>query len=123
MSESYVIANLDKKEFIDPHNLGDGGKLREFAFRDHGPTNVALALLLAKRPTLPNGELVGERAGSWYGNRIAVVGLYDGPLPGREETLYDVITGMGSDGYTNISMVVLKMVRTYIGSFRPPEAP
>jgi len=122
MGQSYVIANLDKKEFLDPHNLGDGSKLQEFAFRDHGTTNVAIALLLAKRSTFPGAELesVGGRAGSWCGNRIAIVGLYDDPLPDRKENLFEVITGMGSESYSNISMEVLEMVRAYLAAFRRP---
>ena len=37
MGQSYVVANLDKKEFIDPHNLGDGSKLRSSRFATIGP--------------------------------------------------------------------------------------
>jgi hypothetical protein len=125
MGQSYLLANLDKKEFIDPHGLGDGSKLWEFAFRDHGPTNVAIALLLAKRSTFSGAdlELVGGRAGSWCGNRIAIVGLYDDPLPGRKENLFEVITGMGSEGYANISIEVVEMVRAYLGAFKSPKDP
>jgi len=119
MGQSYVIANLDKKEFVDPHNLGDGSKLQEFAFRDHGSTNVAIALLLAKRSTFSGTDLesLGGRAGSWCGNRIAIVGLYDDPLPGRKENLFEVITGTGSEGYANISIEVVKMVRAYLAGW------
>lgn len=125
MSQTWVIANLDKKEFINPHHLGDGAKLREFVVREYGPTNIAIALLLAKPHSLTGEErkLLGERAGSWYGNRIGLVGLYDDPIPGREETLYDVITGIGSEGYVNISVVVLEMVRTYLVACKPPNDP
>lgn len=114
MGQTWVIANLDRREFIDPHHLGDGGKLWEFAFRAHGPTNVAIALLLAKRPTLPDGEVVGVRAGSWCGNRITIVGDYD-------EEEYEKIAGMV--GYANISVEVVEMVRRYLAAFNPPIAP
>jgi hypothetical protein len=102
--------------------LGDGSKLREFVFRDRGPTNVAIVLLLAKRSTFPGVdlELLGRRAGSWCGDRIAIVGLYDEPLPGRKESLFDVITGMGSEGYANISIDVVEMVRAYLGAHTAP---
>ena len=30
MGQYYVIANLDKKEFLNPHKFGDGVKLMEF---------------------------------------------------------------------------------------------
>lgn len=115
MGESYVIANLDKKQFIDPFRLGDGGKLPEFVLREDGPTNVAVALLLSKPSKLSTGELPGGLVGSWYGNRIAFVGLYD--------ELFDVITGMGTEGYANISLVVVEMVRAYLRPFNPPVAP
>jgi hypothetical protein len=122
MGQSYVIANLDKKEFIDPLNLGDGSKLQEFAFRDHGPTNVAIALLLAARPTFPGEDqgIVGRRVGSWSGNRIAIAGLYDDPLPGRKETLFEIVTGVGNESYVNISTEIVEMVRAYLAVFRRP---
>lgn len=111
MGESYVIANLDRKEFINPFHLGDGGKLREFVLRDHGPTNVAIALLLAKPSKLSTRGVASRFVGAWYGNRIAFVGLYD--------DLFEIITGMGSEGYANISVEVVEMVRAYLASFRP----
>lgn len=124
MGQSYVIANLDKKEFINPHDLGDGDKLQEFVLRENGPTNVAIALLLLPgQPWLAGGKPVGELIGSWYGNRIGIVGLYGEPLPGRKENLYDVITGMGSEGYANISLKVVEMVRVYLDAFGRLQAP
>ena len=81
---------------------------------------MAIALLLAARSTFPgkHQELVGRCVGSWCGNRIAIVGLYDDPLPGRKENLFEVITGMGNEGYVNIFIEVLEMVRTYLAAFR-----
>ena|SRR5215831_10705558 len=114
MGETYIVANLDQKEFINPQHLGDGGKLWEFAFRDHGSTNIALALLLAKRPKLAGGDAFNGRAGSWCGNRIVIVGLYD--------EMYEAVTGMVSE-YANISVVVVEMVRAYLAAFGPPDSP
>lgn len=46
MGQYHVVVNLDKKEFIDPHKLGDGLKLFE-QINSHGGTMAALFALLA----------------------------------------------------------------------------
>ena len=92
---------------------------------------MALALLLAKNPLLPGGgaKLVGGRAGTWCGDRIAIVGSYEDRLPGRDENLYEVITGQyegdfaKATKYSNISKDVLHMVRAYLMACKSPYAP
>jgi hypothetical protein len=89
MGQYYVIANLDKKEFIKPHDFGDGAKLMEFGLGSTGVMS-GLAILLASSNGLGGGDLwipedaEGERPapwgwvpGHWAGDRIVVAGDYD----------------------------------------------
>jgi hypothetical protein len=72
-----VLANLDKREFLNPHAFGDGAKLGEFA-ASAGGTMSALALLLARHNGRGGGDARTSHpvVGSWAGDRIAIVGDY-----------------------------------------------
>lgn len=69
MGQYHYIVNLTKREFLHPHQFGNGLKLMEFG-NSQGGVLAALAMLL-----------MPER--SWEGDRIAIVGDYaeDGDLP------------------------------------------
>jgi hypothetical protein len=110
MGQDFVIANLDKEQFISPFDMDDGAKLWEFAGREKGPTMLALVLLLTREARFPGpgGELIGGLCGSWFGDRIAIVGLYMGPPPFEEKDLYAVVRRT----YENISGRVLQTVQT-----------
>ncbi len=83
MGQYYLVCNIDKKEFLHPHTLGDGLKLMEFAGSGDG-TMLALGLLLAdgcgrgggdyhtKKGAKPDLELIGR----WKGDRIVIAGDY-----------------------------------------------
>lgn len=83
MGQYHLVVNLDKREYLHPHQLGDGLKLMEQAMSGPGGTGSALLLLLA----VSNGEegrgggdfhVAGftDVVGRWGGDRIAVVGDY-----------------------------------------------
>src|SRR5262245_16704085 len=76
MGQHYLIVNLDKKQFLDSHNCGDGLKLLEFAC-SAGGTLAALAVLLADGNDR-GGDFRGGHpvVGSWAGDRIVVAGDY-----------------------------------------------
>ena len=83
MGQYYVIANLDKKEFIDPHAFGDGVKLMEFA-GGGSRTLSGLAVMLASSNGMGGGDLhlpVGSNwehiPGRWAGDKIVIAGDYD----------------------------------------------
>ena len=83
MGQYYVIANLDKKEFIDPYALGNGVKLMEFGM-DAASTMTALAILLASSNGMGGGDLHlpmdttwEHMPGRWAGDRIVIAGDYD----------------------------------------------
>ena len=83
MGQYYLLVNVDKKEFLHPHKLGDGLKLMEFGNSSDG-TMLALALLLAdgcgrgggdyhaKKGSKPDLALIGR----WKNDRIVIAGDY-----------------------------------------------
>ena len=93
MGQYHLIVNLDKRQYIEPHALGNGAKLMEFGRSADGAL-TALTLLLACSNGrglgdfyLPKSTLQGEEkaalaeryseiVGSWAGDRIAIVGDY-----------------------------------------------
>lgn len=83
MGQYYMIVNLDKKQFLDPHKFGNGLKLCEFG---SGLTMMGLAVLLSEGNGQGGGDLfVPEEnpfcdlIGSWAGDRIVVTGDYAEP--------------------------------------------
>jgi len=85
MGQYYYIVNLDKRECLNPHKLGDGWKLLEFGCSQDG-TMTALAILLADGNGRGGGDLhIDEQSpaapivGSWAGDRIVVAGDYADP--------------------------------------------
>lgn len=78
MGQYYKIVNLDKRQYLIPHDFGDGLKLMEFGMSGHG-TMTALAILLASGNGRGGGDLSSEKpiVGSWAGDRIVIAGDYD----------------------------------------------
>ena len=96
MGQYYVIANIDKKEYINPSHLGSGIKLMEFAM-DGQSAMTGLAVLLASSNGkgggdlhVPAGSEFAHIPGRWAGDRIVVAGDYDDvpSSPGYE--VYDL---------------------------------
>ena len=82
MGQYYLVVNVDKREFLHPHKMGDGLKLMEFGNSGDG-TMLALALLLAdgcrrggdyhaRKGSTPDPALIGR----WKGDRIVIAGDY-----------------------------------------------
>ena len=80
MGQYHYLVNLSKKEYVHPHQIGNGLKLLEQVGWEHS-TSTALVMLLAAS----NGE--GGRGGgdfrsgdkligSWAGDKIAFIGDY-----------------------------------------------
>jgi hypothetical protein len=96
MGQYVIPLNLTKREFIDPHKLGNGLKLWEQVASDVG-TGTALTILLAAGGNEPRGggdlevntddpeynEIAKSIIGRWAGDRVAIVGDYaeDTDLP------------------------------------------
>jgi len=89
MGQYHCIVNLDKHEFLNPWDMGEGAKLMEWGYGS-GTMLTALAILLAVSNGRGGGDYhadeqdpsLGEWVGRWGGDRIAVVGDYaeDGDL-------------------------------------------
>jgi len=81
MGQYYIIVNLDKKEYLKPHEFGDGAKLLEFGSSGDG-TMLGLAILLAHGNNRGGGDLRSDNPliGSWRGDRIIVTGDYANAL-------------------------------------------
>src|SRR5262245_39522821 len=88
MGQYHYVVNADKREFLMPHELGDGLKLMEFG-NSAGGVMTGLAILLAVANGRGGGDLHADGhefeslIGSWGGDRIAIVGDYgeDSDLP------------------------------------------
>lgn len=77
MGQYYVICNLDKRQMLTPHKLGDGSKLLEFGCSPDG-TMAGLAILLADGNGRGGGDLRSKNPiiGTWAGDRIVIAGHY-----------------------------------------------
>jgi len=97
MGEYFVIANLDKKEFLSPDIFATGVKLFEIAASDCGAM-TGLTILLSSQTEDDKDSIYGR----WAGDRIIIAGDYS-----NVEVYEDCII----DGkYENISEdVILKL--------------
>lgn len=84
MGQYWLVVNLDKKEFIDPHKLGAGLKLWE-QLANHPGTGAALIVLLAaEREQRGGGDL--DIDVNWHG-------------PEREFPKHNITPGPMPEGY------------------------
>lgn len=123
MGQYWKPVNLDKCEYIDPHKLGSGLKLRE-QFGTHPGTGVALLMLLAAMPEARGGgdPQPNSIIGRWAGDRVALVGDYtvDADLPEHPGVgdIYQRCCGSTEGAYTDITDAVCAMIeREFEGKF------
>lgn len=76
MGQYHYIVNFTKKQYLHPHDFGDGLKLHEFTT---GLSMQALAFLLAQSAGRGGGDFLpdDEWCGSWSGDKVGIVGDYD----------------------------------------------
>jgi hypothetical protein len=96
MGQYHLTVNLDKKEFLMPHKLGVGLKLRE-QLGSSDSTPEALFILLACSNGYGGGDLQdtqNKMVGRWGGDKIAVVGDYaeasNLPMMFAADTIYSL---------------------------------
>jgi hypothetical protein len=109
MGQYHYIVNTTKKEYLDPHNFGQGLKLLEWSC-SMGGVNTALAVLLSNSNNRGGGDLRSDHPiiGSWANNNIVVAGDYaeDGDAG---ESKGDNIFDLCSNGkYKDISFNVME---------------
>lgn len=90
----HIVVNLDRKELVDPEQLGDHPNVRVFSSTGAYGVTTGLAALLAISNDSSGGDLDdAERTGvigAWAGDRIAV--LKDTPKRRREfENISDLV--------------------------------
>lgn len=109
MGQYYKIVNLTKKQFMNPHDFGDGAKLCEFGDSRSG-VMFALAALLASGNNRGGGDIRSDDPiiGSWAGDQIAIVGDYDDEgkfgVPEEGQNMYSY----AGDNYKNVSKDIQK---------------
>lgn len=108
MGQYWLLVNLDKREFVDPHKVASGLKLWE-QLANHPGTGAAMIILCAAMPQPRGGgdfdlsneesnpeyqEIAERTVGRWAGDRIALVGDYaeDTDLPKKfhASTIYNL---------------------------------
>ena len=109
MGQYHQVYNVDKKEMICGHHIGNGLKLLEQVGWPMS-TSTAVFFLLANS----NGRGGGDAAshpfiGRWAGDRIVVQGDY--AEEGDQAYIADI------DSYENISRDVLKMLEATVGDW------
>lgn len=127
MGQYHKIVNLDKKQYIHPHQLGAGLKLWE-QLASHPGTGAALIVLLASASNGAGGGDITQDpiVGSWRGDRIAMIGDYDddvsyevgpfldGPGKPREAMLgkdiYDAADDDIKNDWTDVSIEVSRVI-------------
>ena len=119
IGQYHVLANLDKREVVDPHALGLGLKQWEQIGAFYGSLADALYILTTTSPARGGGDL--ERvsiSGRWVGDRVVVLGDYtvDDDIPDfpNAGSLYHEACDPKSD-WTDISDTVAKDLATVFG--------
>ena len=77
MGQYYKVVNLDKKQFLAPHDCGNGAKLMEFGLSGMSMMSC-VSILLADGNGRGGGDLHSKNSiiGSWAGDRIVITGDY-----------------------------------------------
>lgn len=122
MGQYYKAVNLDKKEFLSPHDCGNGAKLMEFGLSGMSMMSC-VSILLADGNGRGGGDLHSKNPiiGSWAGDRIVITGDYadngkfipedQGPLEwdGEEHEKYNLYTLASEDyGWKNVSVAAMR---------------
>lgn len=85
MGQYHILVNLDKREYVSPHDLGLGLKQREHNGAFDGTLADALYFLTMTSPARGGGDYPQtDISGRWAGDRCVVLGDYteDADIPG-----------------------------------------
>jgi hypothetical protein len=86
MGQYHVLVNLDKREMVNPHEIGLGAKQYEHTGIE-GSLADAMYLLTMSSPANGGGDfpLIENISGRWCGDRVLIVGDYTTEIPGFED--------------------------------------
>lgn len=103
MGQYFKLVNLDKKEYVDPWDIGGLAKLWEWCVN---PQAGVLPFLLRKSNESGGGDIHREyqTAGRWAGDRVVLVGDYDA------SKLYDE----AEEKFANISEQLVKDYNDFV---------
>jgi hypothetical protein len=116
MGQYHFAINLDKKEYLNPHKVGDGLKLLEWS--QDGMLG-AMQILLAASDGRGGGDFNVDQdnpkekvAGRWAGDRIAIIGDYYevGDIPKvKDKKLWETV----ENTFKEISDLVIPTLERY----------
>lgn len=116
MGQYHILVNLSNKQFVHPHRIGNGLKLREQIGSSYSTATV-LTMLLAASNGRGGGDFHSDSPliGSWAGCRVAFIGDYaeKGDIPKTDAVkIYDDICGCDGpeNGWEDISAEVRHMM-------------
>lgn len=118
MGQYHQIFNLDKREFINPHVLGCGLKLREQANTAPGTLQALFAALVCSNNRGGGDFGKHEWVGRWVGDRVVVVGDYTEPddIPGYPDAK---TLGGGGSVFADVSALAASWIeQEYEGQFK-----
>lgn len=93
MGQYHMLVNLDKREYIYSHQLGDGLKAWEqFASGPGGVASAAVYLMVCPDPRGGGDFKPGEYMGRWHGDWVTWVGDY------AEKDDFDASVYVGDNG-------------------------
>lgn len=112
MGQYYLLVNCTKKQFIKPHDFGDGAKLLEFGSSGCG-VMTGLAILLASRNGRGGGDLrsTDPVVGSWAGDAIVIAGDY-GDEGEFTQDPKKCLYSEAYENYENISEMVINAMKS-----------
>ena len=123
MGQYHILANWDKKEWVDPHKIGLGLKQGEQIGNFHASMGDILYLLVAISNGRGGGDVptegLEETLGRWAGDRVLVVGDYSEPsdittiegLTNPAEQIYRACQEEDPDSeWTDISVMIDHMI-------------
>ena len=114
MGQYHILANIDKKEKVEPYGLGLGLKQWEHLGEYNGTLADAIYLLVMTSPARGGGDLPRtEISGRWAGDRVVILGDYteQGDIRGVEkanelyreaDNNYEDITTLVADAFETV---------------------
>jgi hypothetical protein len=109
MGQYYYIVNIDKMEYLHPHEFDDGLKLMEFGCSRDG-TLTGLTLLLSNGNGRGGGDMSeaagGEMDGRWAGDRIVIAGDYgdEGKFLDQVDIRKSVLAAMAEENGAELNL-------------------
>lgn len=124
MGQYHILVNYDKKEVVEPYEIGLGAKQVEQLGAFKGTLADAMYLLMMTSPARGGGDLpMTCVSGRWAGDRVMVVGDYteDSDVPSIPN-----VSKLYNGDYLNISNQVAEALQVAFGrdvreSFWHPE--